>query len=116
LQQAVLANARSRVAFQLSAGDARVLSRELAPHLAAEDLQGLGAHEVVATLSAGARIAPPVTARTVLPPPPTGLAAEVRARSRERYGRDRAAVEAAILARHTGRRPSGGVGRREARS
>jgi hypothetical protein len=116
LQQAVLANARSRVIFQIAAGDARTLARELAPHLAAEDLQGLGAHEVVATLSAGARIAPPVTARTVLPPPSTGLAAEVRARSRERHGRDRAAVEAAILARHTGRRPTGGVGRREVRS
>jgi hypothetical protein len=116
LQQAVLANARSRVIFQVAAGDARTLARELAPHLSAEDLQGLGAHEVVATLSAGARIAPPVTGRTMLPPPSTGLATEVRARSRERYGRDRTEVEAAILARHTGRRPTGGVGRREARS
>ncbi len=116
LQNAVLANARSRIIFQVAAGDARVLSRELAPHLSAEDLQGLAAYEVVVTLSAGARIAPPVTGRTLLPPASTGLAEEARKRSRERYGRDRAEVEAAILARHEGRRPSGGVGRREVQS
>src|SRR5207247_1726359 len=72
MQKAVLANARSRVIFQVSAGDAGILARELAPHLTAEDLQGLAAYEVAATLSAGARIAPPVTARTLLPPEPTG--------------------------------------------
>lgn len=116
LQQAVLANARSRVIFQVAAGDARTLARELAPHLSAEDLQGLGAHEVVATLSTGARIAPPVTGRTLLPRASTGLAEEARKRSRDRYGRDRAEVEAAILERHDGRRPTGGVGRREVRS
>jgi hypothetical protein len=116
LQKAVLANARSRIVFQTSAGDAHVLARELAPHLAAEDLQGLSAFEVVATVSAGARIAPPVTGRTLLPPPATGLAEEARARSRERYGRDRSEVEAAIRARHEGRSPGGGLGRREVRS
>ncbi|MCE7006602.1 type IV secretion system DNA-binding domain-containing protein [Kibdelosporangium philippinense] len=116
LQKAVLANARSRVIFQTSAGDAHSLARELAPYLSAEDLQGLGAYEIVATLSAGARIAPPVTGRTLLPPPVTGLAEEAHQRSRERYGRDRADVEAAIRARHEGRAPGGGLGRREVRS
>jgi hypothetical protein len=115
LQKAVLANARSRVTFQLTANDAGTLARELAPHLGAEDLQGLAAYEVVATLSAGARIAPPVTGRTLLPPEPTGLGDAARQRSRERYGIDRAEVEAAIRARHDNRPGPGGFGRRETR-
>jgi hypothetical protein len=116
MQKAVLANARSRVIFQTSATDAGTLARELAPHLSAEDLRGLPAFDVAATLSAGARIAPPVTARTLLPPAATGLGEVARQRSRERYGRDRAEVEAAIRARHEDRIPAGGTGRREVQS
>jgi hypothetical protein len=103
MQKAVLANARSRIIFQASAGDAGILARGLAPDLTADDLQGLGAFEVAVTLSTGARVAPPVTGRTVLPPAPTGYGKAARQRSRERYGRDRAEVEAAIRARHEGR-------------
>src|SRR5206468_12914946 len=46
MQKGVLANARSRVVFQASAADAKVLAAELKPHLTAEDLQGLGTYEV----------------------------------------------------------------------
>jgi uncharacterized protein DUF87 len=112
LQEAVLANARSRVIFQTSAKDARTLARELAPYLGADDLQGLGAFEVVATLSAGARIAPPVTGRTLPASGGTGQAEAARQRSRERFGRDRKEVEAAIRTRHEGRPVAGGIGQR----
>lgn len=116
LRAAVLANARSRVMFQLAADDARTLAKELTPHLDASDLQGLDAYEVVMTLSAGARVAPPVTATTELPPTPTGQAAIARSLSRQRYGADRDAVEAALRARHGGRPGGGALGRREVSS
>lgn len=116
LKGAILANCRSRVMFQLSATDARTLARELTPQLEAADLQGLGAYQVVMTLSAGARVAPPVTAATELPPVPTGMADVARAQSRTHYGADRAEVEAALRARHDGRAGSGSVGRREVSS
>jgi hypothetical protein len=103
VREAVLANARSRVIFQVAASDAIALARELAPHVTAADLQGLGRWEVVASLSAGSRIAPPVTATTQAPPPPTGQAATARLRSRSYYGTPREEVEAAIQTRHTGR-------------
>ncbi len=74
IREAVLANARSRIMFQLGGSDARTLAKDLAPHLTADDLMGLGAYEIVATLSAGARVAPPVTGRTLPPPPVTGQA------------------------------------------
>ncbi|MDQ1249486.1 MAG: hypothetical protein QG597_3861, partial [Actinomycetota bacterium] len=112
VKEAVLANARSRVVFQVAAGDAAALARELTPHVTATDLQGLGRWEVVASLSAGARIAPPATAVTLPPPPETGLAAAVRQGSRQRYGADRAVIESAIQARHTGRPAPAATARR----
>jgi hypothetical protein len=112
LRAAIMANCRSRVMFQVAAADAGVLAREVAPHLTAADLQGLEAYETVMTLSAGSRVAPPTTARTELPPPTTGQAEAARAQSRRHYGRDRAEVEAALRARHEGRVPRVGVGRR----
>jgi hypothetical protein len=109
LREAVLANARSRVIFQVSSG-------ELAPYLTAADLQGLAAYEVAMTLSAGARVVPPVTAATTLPPEVTGMGERARQQSRETYGIDRAEVEAAIHARHEGRPGTGDVGRGQVRS
>jgi hypothetical protein len=116
LREAVLANARSRVIFQTAAADAQALARELAPHLGAADLRGLGSFEVALSLSVDGRVAPPTTGRTLPPPPPTGLAASVRERSRSHYGQPRADVEAAIRARHTGSRGTGPIGRREVSS
>jgi hypothetical protein len=116
VRDAVLANARSRVIFQLPASDAHTLARELVPHLTASDLGGLGPYEVVVSLSTGSRVAPPATGVTLPPPPPTGQAAAARDASRLRYGIDRRRVEAAIRARHEGPRPGGGLGRREAGS
>jgi hypothetical protein len=111
VREAVLANARSRVIFQLAASDASALARELAP-LGATDLQALGRYEVVARLSAGGQTARPVTGSTLPAPATTGQAASVRLRSRTAYGTPRDEVEAAIQARHTGRAGSGATGRR----
>ena len=102
LRHAVLANARSRVAFQPSAHDAAVLARELALYLAADDLRGLGRREVVVTVARDARVLPPATGVTLPPPPPTGSAEAARLASRRRYAHSRESVEAAIRARHDG--------------
>ena len=59
VREAVLANARSRVIFQVAASDAKTLARELTPHVTAADLQGLGRYEVVARLSVGGQTGPP---------------------------------------------------------
>jgi hypothetical protein len=111
VREAVLANARSRVIFQLAAADASALARELAP-LGATDLQALGRYEVVARLSAGGQTARPVTGSTLPAPATTGQAATVRLRSRTAYGTARDEVEADIAARHTGRAGIGATGRR----
>jgi hypothetical protein len=116
LRAAILANCRSRVIFQCSAADAASFAKELAPHVEAADLQGLDAYQVVMSLSTGTRVAPPVTGRTELPPPATGMAAAAREQSRQHYGRDRAEVEAALRARHGERPGTAVVGRGEVSS
>ena len=112
LRQAVMANVRSRVIFQLGAADARVIARELAPYVGYEDLQSLGAHEVVLHLAVGARVAPPATATTAAPSPVRGMADLARSASRNRYGRDRQEVEAAIRRRVQSTSPNEALGTR----
>jgi hypothetical protein len=112
VREAVLANARSRVIFQVAAGDAQVLARELAPQVSAANLQGLGRYDVIARLSAGGQVSAPVTGTTLPAPATTGQAHAARLHSRVHYGVDRDEVEAAIQARHSGRPGSGATGRR----
>jgi Type IV secretion-system coupling protein DNA-binding domain len=112
VREAVLANSRSRVIFQVAASDAKALARELAPRISAANLQGLGRFEVVARLSVGGQVSEPVTGTTLPAPETTGQARAARLLSRARYGVDRDEVEAAIQARHSGRVGSGPTGRR----
>jgi hypothetical protein len=111
VREAVLANARSRVVFQPSASDARRLAQEVAPRLTAQDLMGLGAHEVVATLSVGARVAPAATGITRPAPPAFSDGTTIRELSRQRYGRDRAEIETEMRRRHESPAGEGPVGR-----
>jgi len=110
-KHAVLANARSRVIFQLAAGDARLMAKELGTLLTPDDLQGLGACEVVAQLFAQGTIQAPATGRTRALGPPTSDPAGIRAESRSHYGVPRDQVEQAIRERQSG--PTAGpIGRR----
>lgn len=112
---AVLANCRTKMFFQASASDAAVLAKEFAPYLDASDLMGLAAREVAMRINVGAEVSPPVTGRTLPPSPSLGNAGRVRTLSRERYGRPRAEIEAAIKARHATPDVGGAVGGRRRR-
>lgn len=109
-RQAVLANCRSRLVMQTTATDAAAFAREFAPYLQAADLQGLGAFEGYAAVSAGATVAPPASLRTRPAPDPLGSAESVRAASRARYGMAAATVDAEIRARVHGSRRTAPVG------
>lgn len=108
---ALLANCRSKISFQLSADDARLVAREFQPYLSAEDLQGLGPYEIVAQVAAGGSVVPPLTARTFPAPLPLSDPAVVREASRQRWGRERAEVEAAMVERQQIAAESAPVGR-----
>jgi hypothetical protein len=102
-QHAVLANARSKIVFQLPAGDARLIARELGGVLTADDLQGLGAYEVAAQLFAAGTTQPVATATTRPMGEATGSADDVRASSREKYGVARGEVEKQLRSRQSAR-------------
>lgn len=112
-RHAVLANARSRVAFQLPAGDARIISRELGGLLSPEDLSALGPYEAVAQIYAAGSTQTPASLRTKPAQQPTSSSSGLRETSRQRYGMPREAIEAELRQRHSPRTPSAPIGRRD---
>ena len=103
VRRAVLANARSRVVFQLPASDAAIVARELGGVLTTDDLQGLGGFEVALQLFAGGNTQPAATGKSRPMGEPISSAAAIRSVSRQRHGVDRAEVERQIRDRQTAR-------------
>ncbi|MHB9149804.1 MAG: type IV secretory system conjugative DNA transfer family protein [Thermoleophilia bacterium] len=95
VRSAVLANARSRVCFQLSHEDAKLVAATT-DDLAAFDLQGLGRYEAYVSLVADGNVTGFASARTLAPTASVSDPAAVRAVSRTRYGQDLADIEAGI--------------------
>jgi hypothetical protein len=102
LEQAVLANARTKVVYQTSARDARAMQREFGRMVDEDDFLHLGAYEALARIATADGVSAPITIQTEPPSRKTGVANAVRAASRTTYGRPIAEVEAEIDAR---RRP-----------
>jgi hypothetical protein len=95
MRSAVMANARSRICFQLSHDDAKAIAA-MSPELSAEDLQGLPRFEAYASLVHGGVVQPYASGRTAAPTERTIDPENVRARSRQTYGRPIAEVEAEL--------------------
>lgn len=115
LREVILANARSKAVFALSASDAKALEPLFAPALTAADLQALDAYSIAALVALDdGRTARPVTLTTPPPPTPSGVNRQaVRARSREHYARPSAEVEATLRRQAARPRPPvAPVGRR----
>lgn len=114
IRKALLATVRSQVIFQVEYDDAKLLARSFEPSLTADDLRNLPAYEVALRLCIDGRTSRPFTGLTRPLPEPLRDPLDLRVASRERYGVDRAAVEAALQARrqlprqaeaHYGKRP-----------
>jgi hypothetical protein len=101
LRHAVLANPRSRLAFQTGADDARLLAHEFGPPVVPADVQWLGPFEVLAQLFAQGHTQPPATLTMRPAPPGEHDPSELRELSRRRWGADGNAVDAAIEERLT---------------
>lgn len=91
MRSAVLANARSRVVFQLGGEDARAFATGSAP--AADDFQTLAAFEAYAQIVSDGSVQPWLSLRTLPPPPAISSAREVGDLSRERYATSVAQVD-----------------------
>jgi hypothetical protein len=114
MRGAVLANARSRVCFQLSHEDAVHFSKGH-PELKPDDFTSLGQYEVYASLFAGGSVKPYASGQTLSPVPPVSDPAQLRDKSRSRYGRSLDEVEAgflSVLDEVVSRNQTGAPGRR----
>lgn len=116
MREAILANTRSRVCFQLGGPDAVVMAKASTGLLAAEDFQRLGRYELYASLMVQGAVTPFASGRSLPPPAVCSNAVALREISRRRYGQSLDAVEQAIaeLSRG-GSRDAGTPGRRPRR-
>jgi hypothetical protein len=96
LRAAVLANARSRVCFQLAGEDAQTMARFSGGLLQPVDFQRLHRYEAYAQLVVGGEITDFASIRTLPMPTPSTDPHTVREMSRRRYGRPVDEVEAEI--------------------
>lgn len=96
MQAGVLANARSRIAFQLSHADAVTVAKGH-PELTPDDLTALDAYHVYASLHAAGKAQPFASGVTLPPGPAISNPATVRERSRAQYGRPLDEIEASFL-------------------
>ena len=110
MRSGVLANARSRVCFQLAHEDALTMAKGH-PELTPEDFTSLGQYEVYASLFARGQVTPFASGRTLTPSPATSNPTELRKLSRERYGRRLDEIEASfadlVSASHDTETPTG---------
>lgn len=97
VRSAVMANARSRVCFQLAHDDAKLIAGA-SGELDALDLQELGRYEVYASLVAAGNVTGFASARTLAPATPSSDSGMIRTRSREHFGRDISEIEAELAA------------------
>jgi hypothetical protein len=106
LREALAANARSKVYFQLSRDDAAHLEREVRPELSAHDLSHLPAYTAAVRLCSDGQPSRAFTLTTQpLPDPVDGRAQRVRETVRRRYPTAREQVEAQLTKRATSRAP-----------
>ena len=108
VRASVLANARSRVVFQVGADDAAVLARgqsEVTP----ADLTQLPVREAYLRLVADSEVTGYFSGKTLPPPPACSEPAELRRSSREAYGIPRSETDAALRALVDGSPSGAGV-------
>jgi hypothetical protein len=98
LRASVLANARSRVCFQLPGEDAQVMARLAGEPLRPLDFQRLRRYQAYVQLVVDGEVTPFASARTLPLPPTTADPDALREVSRRRYGRPVDEVEAEIRA------------------
>jgi hypothetical protein len=106
LRAAVLANARSRVCFQLAGEDAQTMARFSGGQLQPIDFQRLARFDAYAQLVAEGQVSGFASIRTLPLPAPSSDPQALRRLSRERYGRTLAEVEAEIAGLIQGDEPA----------
>lgn len=102
LRDAVMANVRTKIAFQTSATDARILAAEFGQQVTMDDFMNLQKREAIVRVSTSNGVSQAFTMRTKDVSRPSSNPRDLRAESRAKYGRPVDKVEAAIEERRKG--------------
>jgi hypothetical protein len=103
LTATLMTNARTKVLFQCSDGDAKKFAAEVAPEFRPADLMALSAYQAIVKPCIRGGQGAPFTLRTEnLPERDESLVVAAAAASAERWARPRAEVEEEMVARHRG--------------
>ena len=94
------ANCRSRIAFGMNSDDARDMAAQ-APALEALDFMTLPRYEIYTCFQSGGKSTGWISGRTLPPPEPIRMAAELKAESMKRYGVPAEQTEAELIRRMT---------------
>lgn len=90
------ANCRNKIAFGMNADDAKDTAEE-APELTALDFMTLPRYQIYTTFQSGGRSTGWISGKTLPPPPPIRMAAELKAESMARYGVPAKETEATLI-------------------
>lgn len=101
MEEAIMSNARTKVAFALSSTDARTMANNFGKSITQEDFLNLAKYEAVSRVSTGEGVSSPLTLNTLAPARGYGLAGKVRAASRAAYSVPVNQVQDEILARRS---------------
>lgn len=101
MEEAIMSNARTKVAFQLGSSDARSMANNFGNAVSPDDFQHLAKYEAISRVSTGEGISRPLTLSTLAPEPGFGLAGQVKYASRGKYSRSIHEVQDEILARRS---------------
>ena len=98
IMESIVGNVGTTICFRLGREDAEALEPQFLPFFDRYDLANLPNWNACVKTTAGGQVAAPFSLRTVLPrtAPDAQAGQEVKARSRKKYGRSRAVVEAEI--------------------
>ena len=96
IRSGIDANSRNKVCFGLNSGDAKDMAA-MAPELEALDFMSLLRYQVYASFQNDGKNTGWIQGRTLPPPPAIRMAAELKARSMERYGKAAEEVEKEFL-------------------
>jgi hypothetical protein len=97
VRSGLMTNARSRIIFNISEEDGRVMARG-APELTADDFTTLGRYQVYASLLSNGQRTSYASGQTLPPPAASSDAAAIRQLSREQFGRPLSDIEAGFAA------------------
>lgn len=101
LRDAVAANCRSKLCFQLDPPDNQRIARHFTPHPDADDLLRLGRYQLAARLFDNGLVLPAITATAPPPPEPAETGVEETVRMRHRLqGRTQGEIETLLRARY----------------